>query len=275
MIYSFYFSPTGGTKKVMDILTEAFWENARKSGKENVQELKTVDFTVRSIYWDIQSIKEEDICFVGVPSFGGRVPAPAIDRIEDMKGRGALVVPVVVYGNRAFDDTLLELKERLYGRRFYPVAAVAAVAEHSLMHQYGAGRPDAADTEELKRFGAKIWERIEEVEALRAGGKHISYISEEFQVPGNEPYREYGGVPFHPEAGRKCTGCGMCVSQCPAGAIPVENPKKTNEEMCISCMRCIKVCPSGARSINSLMVMAAAMKMKKALESRKENVLFQ
>ena len=274
MIYSFYFSPTGGTKKVMDILTEGFMEAAKASGSENVPELKSIDFTIRSIYWSIPAIKEEDICFVGVPSYGGRVPAPALERIEDMKGRGALVIPVVVYGNRAFDDTLLELKTRLYGRRFYPVAAVAAVAEHSIMHKYGAGRPDAADAEELKSFGAQIWKRLGEVAEARANGKHISYIAEELVVPGNETYVEYEGVPLHPTAGKICTGCGVCVGECPAGAIPVEDPKETNEKACNSCMRCTKICPVGARSVSSLKVMAASMKMKKELQDRKNNYLF-
>ena len=85
MVYSFYFSPTGGTKKVMDILTEGFMEAARANG---VSEFRSVDFTVRSVYWEIQSLKEDDICFVGVPSYGGRVPRPALERLAEIRGRG-------------------------------------------------------------------------------------------------------------------------------------------------------------------------------------------
>ena len=274
MIYSFYWSPTGGTKKVMDILTEEFFAIAKESGQENVQELMSVEFTNRSIYWDVKGIKEDDICFIGVPSYGGRVPAPAINHIEEMKGRGSLVIPVVVYGNRAIDDTMLELKNQLYRSRFYPVAGVAAVAEHSILRQYGAGRPDAQDEKELKEFAAKIWKRLEEVEELRAGGKHISYIVEEFVVPGNDPYVERKLAALQPEAGRKCKGCGLCLEQCPAGAILVENPKETNFDACIGCMRCVQICPNKARSVSSVKLMAAGMKMKKLLEERKENYLY-
>lgn len=274
MIYSFYFSPTGGTRKVMDILTEEFFAIAKESGQEHVQELKSVEFTNRSIYWDIKGIKEEDICFVGVPSFGGRVPEPAMKHMEEMKGRGSLVIPVVVYGNRAIDDTLLELKNQLYRSRFYPVAAVAAVAEHSILRQFGAGRPDAEDAKELKAFAARIWNRLEEVKALRAGGKHISQIVEELVVPGNDPYVERKPASLQPEAGRKCKSCGLCVEKCPAGAIPVENPKETDSDACIGCMRCVQICPNKARSVSSVKLIAAGMKMKKVLEERKENYLY-
>ena len=154
------------------------------------------------------------------------------------------------------------------------MAGVAAVAEHSILRQYGAGRPDAQDEKELKEFAAKIWKRMEEVKELRAGGKHISYIVEEFVVPGNDPYVERKLAALQPEAGRKCKGCGLCLEQCPAGAIPVENPKETNFDACIGCMRCVQICPNKARSVSSVKLMAAGMKMKKLLEERKENYLY-
>ena len=274
MVYSFYFSPTGGTKKVMDILTEGFMEAARANG---VSEFRSVDFTVRSVYWEIQSLKEDDICFVGVPSYGGRVPRPALERLAEIRGRGAKAIAVVVYGNRAYDDTLLELKNQMNGCRFSVFAGSVAVAEHSILRQFAAGRPDAEDAKELKEFGAKIWERYAELSAPKTGedGQKISSGRwPSVEVPGNEPYCEYEGASLFPSAGRKCNECGECVGECPAGAIPVETPKETNETMCIACMRCIDICPQKARGLNPMAKAAAGMKMKKVLQDRKGNGLF-
>lgn len=147
-VYSIYFSPTGGTEKVMEILEEAL--SAEKSF-----ELTKEDFVCNQFI-----LKENDLCIVGVPSFGGRVPDIALERIRQIKGNHAKAVMVVVYGNRAYDDTILELKNELISSGFQVTGAVAAVAEHSIMHQFGAGRPDAQDKQELQQFAVEIKKQL-------------------------------------------------------------------------------------------------------------------
>lgn len=245
-VYSIYFSPTGGTKKVADVLASCF------------DHASQVDITVHSV---APELTNEDVCIVAVPSFGGRVPGAAVERIRQLRGNGAKAVAVVVYGNRDFDDTMLELKNELENARFAVAAGVAAVAEHSIMHQFGAGRPDQSDETELRSFGEKIKEKI------AAGQIGV-------QVPGKEPYREYGGVPMKPSAGSKCTACGLCAKECPVGAIDVKNPKGVNKKKCISCMRCISVCPKKARKVSPLLLTIAGLKMKKNCSERKKNSLY-
>ncbi len=65
-----------------------------------------------------------------------------MDRINKIKGNGAKAVAVVVYGNRDYDDTLLELKNVLEENGFVVGAMVAAIAEHSIARNLAAGRPD-------------------------------------------------------------------------------------------------------------------------------------
>ena len=146
-LYELVFSPTGGTQRVVDLLKEGFpgsWER--------------IDLLKAGVSLECTP---EDVCLVAVPSYGGRVPAPAVERLAALRGNGARAVLVCVYGNRAWEDTLLELKDTLSLAGFGPVAAVAAVAEHSIMRQYGTGRPDAADAEELRRFGGEIRQHLE------------------------------------------------------------------------------------------------------------------
>jgi len=45
-----------------------------------------------------------------------------------------------------------------------------------------------------------------------------------------------------------CVGCGVCVDDCPAGAITLKENQKAgiNEDECIRCGRCHEVCPEQA-----------------------------
>lgn len=50
----------------------------------------------------------------------------------------------------------------------------------------------------------------------------------------------------------KCTGCGSCVSVCPADSLEVKEKKAKMTEvfpMCFSCGNCTAICPEGAITI--------------------------
>lgn len=251
-LYQIYFSPTGGTKKVAGLVAGA-WHCEKEE----------IDLLKRGEDAPVCTFAKEDVCMVALPSFGGRAPEPALRQLREMRGGGARAILVAVYGNRDFEDTLLELKDTLEGAGFVSAAAVAAVAEHSIIHTFAAGRPDAKDQEELEGFAAQIRHSLEQ-----AGG------SVDLHVPGNRPYREYHGVPMKPSAGKGCTQCGLCARECPVHAIPKDHPESVDKERCISCMHCVAVCPAQVRHNQKLVLLAAEQKMKKSCSGRKENQLF-
>ena len=242
--YSIVFSPTGGTRKVADILCGALDENFI-----TIDILKEVD----------KRFSAEDLCVISIPSFGGRVPGVCVERMAALKGNGAKAVLVSVFGNRAIGDALLEMKDLALASGFVPVAGMEAVAEHSLARRVATGRPDAEDAAELQAFAEKI------LQAPAAA---------DLSVPGNRPYKEFGGLPLKPVANETCGGCGQCVEACPAGAIPVEDPRSVKEELCISCMRCVSVCPKGARSVDPAAGEAIRNKLEGSCAERKGNVLY-
>lgn len=194
-----------------------------------------------------------------MPSYDGRIPSVIAEMFKDIKVEGTKAVLTVVYGNRAIDDTLVELQDVLEVSGFVCIAGMEAVSEHSLMPQFGTGRPDQQDEKELLEFTSEIihCERYETP-----------------QFPGHRPYVQYGGVPLKPSVSRKCTSCGLCAKECPTGAISLDNPKITNKDQCISCMHCIAVCPNKARHYNKLLSFIAGRKMKKVCSSRKNNKLY-
>ncbi len=239
------FSPTGGTEKVANIIGKAWSENAVKI---DLSDPKT-DFTKCEI-------KKEDTVLIAMPSFGGRAPAIAIERLKQINGNGANCTLVCVYGNRAYEDTLVEMEDAAKESGFRVIAAIAAVAEHSIISRYAANRPDASDERQLEGFANRISGKDEEVAS----------------IPGNRPYKKSGGG-LVPKVTKNCIKCGLCAEKCPVQAI---NPETlmTDSKKCISCMRCVKKCPHGARKVNGAMVSVAAMAIKKACSIRKENELF-
>ncbi|MBQ3543623.1 MAG: 4Fe-4S ferredoxin, partial [Lachnospiraceae bacterium] len=185
-IYALYFSPTGGTKKVLDILISA-WDC----------EKEYIDLSDRNNASISISFASNDICVVAVPSFSGRVPQFIIPKLRKIQGKGIRAVLVTAYGNRAFDDTLLELKDTMEGCGFICSCAIAAVTRHSVLPRYGEGRPDFADIEELKQFSRKCKEIMEK-------------SSLTVTVPGNRPYRKYVLIPINPKGNKQCINCGLC-----------------------------------------------------------------
>lgn len=142
------FSPTGGTEKIAEVLTEAWGLPVTKIDLSNAE----------TDYSSIR-LEKDDIAVIAVPSYGGRVPGLAAQRISGIHGDHTPCVIVCVYGNRAYEDTLVELNDVAEQSGFKVIAAIAAVAEHSIMHQYAAGRPDTEDKIELNSFAKKILEK--------------------------------------------------------------------------------------------------------------------
>lgn len=234
------FSPTGGTEKVAHIISRQWSESTIK-----------IDLSDSKADFSKCIIDKEDQVLIAMPSFGGRAPAVAIERLKKIAGNGAKCTLVCVYGNRAYEDTLVEMEDAAKESGFQ------VVAEHSIMPQYAAGRPDASDKKQLKQFAEQI------------AGKTEAVVS----IPGNRPYKKVGGAGLVPKVGKSCTKCGLCAESCPVQAIDPAS-FTADAKKCISCMRCVKQCPEKSRSVNGAMVSIAAMAIKKACSIRKENELY-
>ena len=251
-LFEIYFSPTGGTKKIADLISRQFGYETIKLDLSNSME----DFSKFTF-------SEKDLCIVAVPSFGGRVPMAAMSNINKLKGNGSKVILVATYGNRAYEDVLLELKDTLTTLGFFCIAAIASVTEHSIMRQFATGRPDLKDKEELIKFSDKIKEILKQEK-----------VTKDLYVPGNNPYKEYKVIPLVPEARQECMKCGLCAIKCPVNAISKDNPTLVEKEKCISCMRCVAICPNKARSVNEELILAVSKKLEKVCSERKMNELF-
>ena len=213
------FSPTGGTQRVADAICAGM------------------------------SVTKLDLCapvaeqgvtapLVAVlPVYGGRLPVVAVERLRALKGRGQGAVAVVVYGNRAYEDALLELQDELTAAGFTVIAAAAFIAEHSIVRSIAKARPNAEDCAKAAEFGRAV--------AAKLVAQDMSPVT----VPGNKPYKDLPQMPVVPLTTEACGGCGRCARLCPVGAIPADAPQTTDASKCILCMRCVAVCPRRARML--------------------------
>ena len=216
-----HFSPTGGTKKVADAIAAGLDTPVVE------MDLTKEDVSV--------PLGDHDALMAVLPVFAGRVPQISLERLAALKGSGQKAVAVVVYGNREFDDALLETRNALEVGGFQVIAAAAFIAEHSIVRSIAAGRPDVQDEKIALQFATDVMAKLENPTPVN--------------VPGNDPYVELKPSTFHPTVDENCVKCGVCAEKCPVGAIPLGNPSETLGDVCINCMRCVQVCPVSSRAL--------------------------
>jgi ferredoxin len=255
-----YFSPTRGTQKVLLALSQGM----------AIETIRHYDLTAPEA--ESQPLTEiaADLAVLGVPVYAGRVPVEAARRIRQLKSQGTPAVILAVYGNRDFDDALLELRDLALEQGFQPFAAAAFIAEHSYSTDktpIAVGRPDEADQEKARQFGRQILEKLN-----HSSGDSLSLV----QVPGKFPYKERVPRPEEMPLTKEdlCTLCGTCASVCPTAAVIVGETVVTAGGRCIICQACVKNCPTGARVMEVERVQKIAQWLTANCSQRKEPVIF-
>jgi ferredoxin len=233
--------------------------------------VELIDITTPNARIQSLEMSAGELLVIAVPVYMGRVPALLSEWLHGIEARATPAVCVVVYGNRAYDDALLELRDILIDRGCIPVAGAAYVGEHSFSSSEtptAPGRPDASDLRHAEGFGRKIHEKLLSASSVN----HFSNLD----IPGTYPYggvTELWSVDFI-AIGDECTQCGICAEVCPVGAIDSENSRIIDRETCITCCACIKSCPEDARTMKTGQVKDAAVRLNTLYGERKEPVLF-
>ena len=190
-----------------------------------------------------------------------------MDRLASVRGNNTPAVIVVVYGNRAYEKSLMELDYWAIQQGFKVIAGATFIGEHSYStekYPVAAGRPDERDLTLAADFGKQISDKI----ASAAEPEKLYAVDVRKIRRPRQPFfplfrflrkviaLRKSGVPLPRtpwvEDESLCTHCGACAKMCPVSAIIKGDELNTDAERCIKCCACVKGCPQKARVYDTL-----------------------
>ena len=248
-VWGVYFSATKTTKTIVESIVNQLSENLGANIQYN-------NFTLPKARECTSMFTKDDIVVVGVPVYSGHIPQITYDFLSSLKGNGAMVVPVVVYGNRAYEWALDELESILTIAGFMVIGGGAFIGEHSYSNILAQQRPDSQDIGKAKLFAVEL------SGAIKKGGritKHIECMKIDM-LPS---------APIVPKTKDYCTNCGVCSKNCPSGAISTINANEIIGN-CIKCCACVKNCPIQAKYIDNPNFLEIKERLENNFMSRKE-----
>lgn len=265
-IVAVYFSATGTTEKIVKTIALQLSEDLRLP-------MEVCDFTLPAARKNPLVFDEESLLVFGTPVYAGRVPNLMAKYLVTMRAGKCAAVAVSVYGNRDFDDALVETCDILHHAGAVVVAAAAFIGEHSFSKTLAVGRPDAADIAKAVDFAKKTSEKFKNNVLSEPEPDGVPFPYRQHFQPVNADGEPFDMRKVKPATSADCFSCGLCAEICPMGAIDSSDFSLVNG-VCIKCGACVKKCPTHAKSFTDVNYLYHLRDIEYKNRNRKEPKMF-
>ena len=266
-IRAVYFSPTGTTRKIITA-------TAKRLSKTLKTSIEEYDFTLPKARTRTLQFSDSDLVVFGTPVYAGRVPNILLPYLNTIQGNGALAIPIVLFGNRDYDDALIELRDILENNGLHTIAAGAFVGEHSFSRILAKDRPDMKDMNTVDEFVRKINEKYETntlLYPIPVSGTPYPYRN--YYTPRDRQGNPVDIRKVKPLTNDRCNDCKYCAKVCPMGSISYDNVREFTG-ICIKCGACIKKCPKQAKYYDDARYLYHKHELEEGLTRRAEYSFF-
>lgn len=245
-----YVSPHGTTRKAVNALAASLVEKEVQTETRSINELKDTG-GFKQINAMMPSFS---LIVFAAPTYFHHAPPVFMEFVgkmpEAVDGQTAAILST--FGGVSSGVVQYDLAKILSGKKYRLLGGVQVLTEHCLTFQHAdpfhAGRPDETDLAVLRRFGHALAERLTNSdgqslppEAFADKPSAMNFIDNYFNnlktfswfMPGVKVNRQ------------ACTGCGICLENCPTRNITLEQVA-VHGKNCTYCYSCVRNCPSGA-----------------------------
>jgi len=261
-------SPAGTTRQVGEAIKETAAARGGTVTLINLAETETVAPNADPIEELRQSMGEQDVLFVGSPTYANHALPLITDFLQNLSTAARAAV-FTTYGLVSSGMTLYEMGTQLQDGGMTLLGGIKVPAAHSMLwddpDQPGKGRPDENDLAAVSRFAGLVLEKAAAQSPAGISLEDLNYQRQEVRDRATEAgLHAIKPVMLPMQVDEEaCTECGQCVDNCPTGNITLD-PKPVFGDHCIVCFNCVRVCEEGAVTNNIL------PKMKPELEKRME-----
>lgn len=263
-ICALYFSPTGGTEKIIRIAAEELGQRLNLTPE-------FISFTKPLERQEEYHFGRSDLLVMASPVYAGRLPNKLMPEYRaKIFGEDTPVVPICVFGNRSPDEALRELVLLLEGNGFQAVGAAAFAGRHAFSDRVGTGRPDSEDYSQIQDFAGRVAEKLAgtDLPLLEMDRGEIGPYYTPLKEDGT-PAKFLKAKPL--TRWERCSGCGACARACPMGSIDSKTMDAVG--LCIKCQACVRKCTRKAKYFEDSDFLSHVAMLEQNYARRAENVV--
>lgn len=241
-----FISPAGATRHVARVIEQEL--------KQMGADVSTLDLKNLKKWTEFQNLitsaQPNSCLFIGSPVYRGLAVPPVMSFINALgQAHQKYAVPFATWGGSSSGSALWQMGTLLKDKGFSIAGALKVLAFHSMMFAekdpLGNDRPNADDDKIIKNMAARIYDCLNDRHIFPLSLETLDYQPEAISSKNKSNMTQPWKITPRMVLEDRCTQCGICQEECPAGAISL-TPYPRFGKSCFDCLNCLRHCPEKA-----------------------------